>query len=131
MNEVKKSSRRNDSSDPPVSGYQMKTAVGFEWQRAFQALPQTVAIGFRQRDATSSCRSLTVRERRPVIIEIDAHDRRIQSANLHCLQSDVSEQVFQRPWIADRKLLAFVMFGAVGEQLGDCVPGIAHEVHFT
>ena len=131
MNKVKKSSGRNDSSDPPGSGYQMNTAVGFEWQSAFQALPQTLAIGFRQRDAISSCRSLTVEVGRPVIIEIDEHGRRIQSANLHCWQSGVSEQVFHRPWIADRKLLAFVMIGAVGEQLGDCVPEIAHELHFA
>jgi len=109
----------------------MNTAVGFEWQSAFQALPQTLAIGFRQRDAISSCRSLTVKAPRPVIIEIDEHGRRIQSANLHCLQSGVSDLVFHRPWIADRKLLAFVMIGAVGEQLGDCVPEIAHELHFA
>jgi hypothetical protein len=131
MNKVKKSSGRNDSSDPPGSGYQMNTAVGFEWQSAFQALPQTLAIGFRQRDAISSCRSLTVKAGRPVIIEIDEYGRRIQSGNLHCLQSGVSEQVFHRPWIADRKLLAFVMIGAVGEQFGDCVPEIAHELHFA
>ena len=43
MNKVKKSSGRNDSSDPPGSGYQMNTAVGFEGQSAFQALPKTLA----------------------------------------------------------------------------------------
>ena len=70
-------------------------------------------------------------EWRPVIIKVGEHGRRVEGTCVDLLEVGATEQLGKRLWLADGKLLAFILLCPFGEQLGDGVPKVPHQLHLA